>query len=84
MFKGQLLQKWETQSNGLCVLHIYVKCHENISNGFQLTERTEKEMAIFSVQRAITKKTGIPELRSICNALLYIYVKFHENISNGL
>ena len=46
------------------VLHICVRFHDNILNGFQLTERQEYmvEMAVFNVQRPITLKVGIPEL----------------------
>ena len=46
------------------------------------------EMAMFSVQRAITSKVGIPELRFMCSAhcliVLYICVKFGENITDGI
>ena len=40
--------------------YIYVRFHENISNGFQLTERHEHvvDMAMFNVQRVITPKVA--------------------------
>ena len=45
------------------------------------------EMAIFSVQRAITQKVCNPELRFLsvacCFIVLYICMKFHENALNG-
>ena len=41
------------------------------------------EMAVFSIQRAITSNVGNPELWFMYSALLYIYVKFHENNSDG-
>ena len=71
------------------VLYISDKFHQNIWNGFQLTDRHEYmlEMAMFNIQRAIIPKVGIPELQFMCSAspliVLYICVKFHENISNG-
>ena len=75
----------------LIVLYIYVKFPENISNSFQLTERTRYymvEMAMFNVKRAITPKVDKPELRFMCSArrlmVLYIYVKFGENISDNI
>ena len=46
------------------------------------------EMAIFSIQRAITLKVGKQELRFMCSAchlmVFNICVKFHENMSSGL
>ena len=59
-------------------LYIYVKFHKNISNGFQLTERTREHDR--NVQRAITSVVENPDLWFMCSALFYIYVKFHENI----
>ena len=43
------------------MLNICGKFHENISNGFDVTERKEYvvEMAIFNIQRAITPKNAI-------------------------
>ena len=42
------------------VLYICEKFHNNILNGFQLTEQHEymAEVAMFNVQRAITPKVG--------------------------
>ena len=71
------------------MLNICGKFHENISNGFGVTERKEYvvEMAIFNVQRAITPKTSNTELRFLRSArrliMLNICVKFHEYILNG-
>ena len=46
------------------------------------------EIAMFSVQRAVTPKVGIPDLRFICSAhrliVLYICIKFGENITDGI
>ena len=45
------------------------------------------EMAIFNIQRAITRKEGKQELRvmfSACRLMVFnICVKFHENMSSG-
>ena len=45
------------------------------------------EMAIFNIQRAITLKVGIQELRFMCSAhrlmVFNICVEFHENMSSG-
>ena len=45
------------------------------------------EMAIFNIQRAITLKIGIQELRFMCSArrliVFNICVKFHENMSSS-
>ena len=45
------------------------------------------EMAILSIQRAITVKVGKQELRFMCSArrlmVFNICVKFHENMSSG-
>ena len=64
------------------VLNICVKFHENISNGFDVTERTR-----VCDKLAITPKEGKPDLGFLCSAchliLLNICVNFHENISNG-
>ena len=69
------------------VLYIYMKFHQNIENGFQLTEWTQVHGRNGYVQRAITPKVGKPELQFMCSAcpliVLYICLKFRENISNG-
>ena len=69
------------------MLYICERFHENILNGFQLTEYMV-EMAIFNVQRTITPKVDKSELRFMCSAchlmVLYIRVKFRENITNGI
>ena len=75
-----------------CLMKFYIclRFHENISNGFQLTERTRVhcKMAIFNVQRAITPNKSKPELQFMCSArrlmVLCICVKFPENIANGI
>ena len=45
------------------------------------------EMAMINVQRAITSKVGLPELRFISSArrliVFYICMKFPGNISKG-
>ena len=65
-----------------------MKFHENISNGFQLTERTQVHDRNGYVQRAITPTVSKPELWFKCSAcrliVPYIYVKFGENISDGI
>ena len=72
------------------MLIICVKFHENILNGFEVTERTRAcgKIAIFQCSKAITRKECNPELWFLCSAhrliLLNICLKFHENISNGL
>ena len=52
------------------VLYICVRFHENILNGFNFHSghKYMVEMAMFNVQRAITPKLGIPELRLMCSA----------------
>ena len=68
----------------LMLLYICVKFHENISNGFWVTEWTRpyRKIYYFQFQRAITPNIRNPELWSLRSArrlmLLYIYVKFHE------
>ena len=46
--------------------------------------RADTEITIFNVQRAITPKVGLAEVRFVCSALgpimLYICVKFYQNI----
>ena len=68
------------------VLYICVNFHENISNGFQLTEQTHGGNGY--VQRAITPKVGKPELWFMCYAcrlmVLYICVKLSGNITNSI
>ena len=72
------------------MLYIYVRFHENISNGFQLRSGHEYmvEKAMFNVQRAITPKVGKLELWFMCSAsyimVFYICVKFCENILNSI
>ena len=73
----------------LIVLNIYVKFHENILHGFEVTERTRVcgKIPFFNVQRAITPKQCNLELWFLRFArrliLLNICVKFHKNISNS-
>ena len=45
------------------VLYVSEKFHNNISNDFQLTERTQVHGRNGYVQRAITPKVGEPKLR---------------------
>ena len=73
----------------LIVLNICVKFHENILNGFEVTERTRVcgKIAIFQCSKGNNSKrmqstVTVPAL-CICLILLNICVKFHENISNG-
>ena len=59
---------------------------KKISNGFQLTERTQvhSKNGYVQFQRAITPEIGKPELRFISSVRrlieLSICVKFHQNI----
>ena len=72
------------------VLYTCEKFYNNISNGFQLTERTQVHNRNSYVQssKGITPKVGKPELQFMCSAcrliVLYICVKFCENISDSL
>ena len=70
------------------VLYICVKFYENISNGFQLTERTWVHGGNGYVQSAITPEESKRELRFMCSArcliVLYICVMCCENITNGI
>ena len=52
------------------VFYICEKFQNNISNAFQLTERTQVqvEMAMFNVQKVITPKVGKSELQLMCSA----------------
>ena len=54
----------------LMVLYICEKFHENISDGFQLTERTQVhgKNGYFNFQRAITPKVGKLGLRFVSSA----------------
>ena len=69
--------------------NICMKFHEDILNGFWVTEPTRpyRKIYCFQFQMTITPKIRNPELwvlRSACRLmLLYICVRFHENISNG-
>ena len=64
--------------------NIRVKFYENMSNSFQVMERTQKNV---NIQRAITPKVGNPELRFLCSAcrliVFNVCVKFQENMSSG-
>ena len=63
------------------VLNVCVKFHEDISNGFDVTEWTGicgRNGIFFNVQRAITPKVRNPDLRFLCSACCVICVKFHE------
>ena len=69
-------------------LNICVKFHENILNGFEVTEWTRvcgKNAIFLNVQMAITPKECNPELHLLRSAhrlfLLNICAKFQENIS---
>ena len=46
------------------------------------------KMSLFNVQRAITPKVDMPELRFMYSSpyliVFYICVKFHENSTNGI
>ena len=70
------------------VLYICKKFHNNIWDGFQLTEWTREHDRNGYVQMAITPKVGKPEVRFMCSAhclvVLYIYVKFHGNILDSI
>ena len=77
----------------LIMLYISVKFHENISNGFQLTEQTRvlvhgRNGYIFNIQRAVIPELRNPKLWFLHSAhrliVLYICVKFRENTSNGI
>ena len=60
------------------VLHICVRVHENISNGFILQSGYMYivEMAMFNVQRTITQKVDKSELQFMCSArrLMVLYI----------
>ena len=70
------------------MLYICLKFHQNIRNGFQLTEgmRVHSRNGYFSVSTMIkwaaTPKIGLSELHVLCSArclmLLYISEKFHN------
>ena len=67
-----------------------VKLHQEILNGFQVTERTRLEckFCYFPFQRAITPKICNPELWFLCSArclmLINNPVKFHYYIPKKL
>ena len=60
----------------LMVLHTCEKFHNNILTAFNAQSRYGYmgEMAMFSVQRAITPEVGRPELRFMCSACRLILV----------
>ena len=60
------------------VLNICVKFHENVLNGFEVTERTLVcgKNAIFNVQTAISPKVCKPDLRSLRSARRLISLTF--------
>ena len=62
------------------VFYTCVKFHENILNGFQITE-WKLLFAMFKGQN----DTGLWFLHSVyCLMMFYICVKFHQNIINGI
>ena len=69
----------------LKVLYICEKFHNNILNGFQLTELTQVHVRNDYVQRAITPNVGKNRVRFMCSAcrllVLYICVKTSVKIS---
>ena len=72
------------------MLYIYVKFHENFSNGFLLTEWTlvHGRNGYIPCSKGNNSRTRNPTLWFICSAccliVLYICVKFSENISNDI
>ena len=70
-------------------VNIFMKFHEDIMNGFQVTERTDfvTETATYKVQRGITQQIYIQHLWFLRSAhrlmLITISVTFHEDILNG-
>ena len=71
------------------VLNICVKIHENILNGFEVTERTRVCGKIAILQCSKSNNSNRMQCRvtvpdwAHCLILLNICMKFHENISNG-
>ena len=65
-------------------VNICVKLDENMSSGFKVMKRTQKNV---HTQRAVTPKVRIQELRFMCSEcrlkVFNICVKFHENMSSG-
>ena len=72
------------------ILYMCERFHENISNRFQLTERTRVHGGNDYVQcsKGNNSKVSKSELWFMCSArflmVLYICVKFRENITNGI
>ena len=87
VFNGPQFQNKVNQSYGFCVLSLYIceKFHNNISNAFQLTERTRIHGRIGYVQywKGNNSKSRQPELPFMDSAspliVLYICVKFPKN-----
>ena len=73
-----------------CFTLVCVRFHENISNGFQLTESAWVNGGNGCVQcsKGNNSKVGRPELWFMCSErcliVFYICVKFRENITNGI
>ena len=71
----------------LMMLYISIKIHENILNGFAVTERTRNYHCIVEFEREVSLKLYRQELRFLCSEsclmMFNISIKFHENILNG-
>ena len=67
------------------MLHISMKFHENILNGFQAIERAQNYHC--PISKGNNSKLYRQKLWILCSAchlmMLYICIKFHENILNG-
>ena len=64
------------------LVNISMKFHEDISNGFQVTEGHDfvTETATYKVQRGITQKIYIQELRFLCSSHRYCFaIKSHAD-----
>ena len=54
------------------MLSIFTKFHENISNGFRVSERTKFQSGIFKGHNFVKNVGGV---------LMMLFTKFHENTS---
>ena len=67
-------------------LNICLKFHENISNGFNVTERTRVcgRNGKFQCSKGNNYKSLQPRVTVLVLIVLNMCVRFHENIINGL
>ena len=87
MFKRLQLHKQVNQSYSFCVLHVVSWCFIFVKNfiiisqtvfNLQSRHKYMVDMAMFNVQKTITKTVSKPELRFMCSARRHSDLYLHE------